>query len=202
MEFETATDMNSAVSKLNNTEFKGQTVRCTADVRDNPLISNIFIRNAPRSSVVTSRGTFPNRFTNLEQQQDERPRERYRSRSPGRRGYYPPGHPDDYYDPRRRGYSPAREYRRRTPPRDYYDPRDRYAPPPGRGPSRGGPLDDRYGPPRGYPDDPYGPPRRSGQYEDPYLNGYSSRAYGGPPSPRRLSPTRNGYLPEYDRRRW
>lgn len=32
VEFETAADMNSAVSKLNNTEFKGQTVRCMADV--------------------------------------------------------------------------------------------------------------------------------------------------------------------------
>src|SRR5947207_2814576 len=144
--------MNSAVSKLNNTEFKGQTVRCTADVRANPPIPNIFIRNAPRGIAATSRGTFPNRLTNVEQLQDERPRERYRSRSPGRRGYYPPGPPDDYYDPRRRAYSPAaREYRRRTPPRDYYDPRDRYAPPSGRV-SRGGPLEDRYGHTRAYTD--------------------------------------------------
>src|SRR5579871_4110823 len=194
--------MNSAVSKLNNTEFKGQTVRCTADVRTNLLIPNITIRNTSRDIVSTSLEMFSNRLTNIEQLQEERQRERYRSRSPGRRGYYPSSHPDDYYDPRRRGYSPTREYRRRTPPpRDYYDSRDRYAPT-GRGPTRGGPLDDRYGPPR-YPEDPYGPPRRSGQYEDPYMGGYSSRSYGGPPSPRRLSPVRNGYPPEYDRRpRW
>jgi len=192
--------MNSAVTKLNNTEFKGQTVRCTADVRATPPTPSIFIRNTPRGSVIASGGTFPRRRTNLPQQQEERPRERYRSRSPGRR-YYGSSHPDEYYETRRRGYTPPRDYRRRTPPpRDYYDPRDRY-PPPGRGPSRSGPLEDRYGPPRGYPDELYGPPRRSG-YEDPYMNGYpAARGYGGPVSPRRLSPTRNGYPTDYDRRR-
>jgi hypothetical protein len=67
---------------------------------------------------------------------------------------------------------------------------------------RGGPIDERYGATR-YVEDGYGPPRRSGPYDDPYLNGYGSRPYGGPPSPRRPSPAHNGYPPDYDRRpRW
>lgn len=124
-----------------------------------------------------------------------RPRERFRSRSPGYRGGrggYGPPPVDDYYDRRGppRGYSPRRDdYRRRTPPpRGYYDdPRDdRYGPPRG---GRGPPVDD-YPPPRGgYPDDRYGrapPPPRGGYEADPYMNGHGREPYGGrPPSPRR-----------------
>ncbi|EGP89924.1 uncharacterized protein MYCGRDRAFT_99129 [Zymoseptoria tritici IPO323] len=130
-----------------------------------------------------------------------RPRERYRSRSPGYRGGGrggyggPPG--DDYYDRRGppRGYSPRRDdYRRRTPPPrgGYYDDRDdRYGPPPPRGgrppvddypPARGGyPADDRYGGPP--------PPRRGGYDAEPYANGHGGREpYGGRPR----SPPREG----------
>ncbi|KAL1632809.1 hypothetical protein SLS56_003299 [Neofusicoccum ribis] len=147
--------------------------------------------------------------------QEERPRERYRSRSPARGGrgggggggggYGPPD--DDYY--RRgppRGYSPRRDdYRRRSPPRDYYDPRDRYARSPPR--VRGPPVDDAYPPPRArYPDDPYDargpPPPRRGYEPDPYMNGHD-RPYGRPPSPRgrpRSPGARSGYDDGYNRR--
>jgi len=129
-----------------------------------------------------------------------RPRERYRSRSPGGyrgRGGYGGPPPDDYYDRRGppRGYSPRRDdYRRRTPPPrgGYYDdrPDDRYIrggrPPvddyPPRGGSYGGPpVDDRYGGPP--------PPRRGGYEPEPYANGHARAPYGGrpasPPPPRR-----------------
>ncbi|KAK7516613.1 uncharacterized protein IWZ02DRAFT_491545 [Phyllosticta citriasiana] len=175
VEYETVNDLRNAVEKLDNREFKGQAVRCVADVRPKP---SFYLDDCPYSD-------------NPYQIQEERPRERYRSRSPMRgRGYGPPE--DDYY--RRgppRGYSPRRDdYRRRSPPRDYYDPRDRYRSPPAPR-VRGPPLDDAYPPPRArYPDDPYDargppPPRRGGAYEpDPYLNGHD-RPYGGrPPSPR------------------
>lgn len=133
--------------------------------------------------------------------QEERPRDRFRSRSPGPRagGRYPLGPPDDYYDRRggARGFSPRRDdYRRRSPPRDYYAGRDdRYGRPPSRGPPRG--RDDYGGPPRRY-DDPYAPPPRGAPYDDPYVNGHGAhgRPYaGGPPSPRRRSP---GRAPVYD----
>ncbi|KXT18604.1 hypothetical protein AC579_9836 [Pseudocercospora musae] len=160
VEYETAADLASAVEKLDNSEFKGSTVRCISD---------------PQTDI-------------------PRPRERFRSRSPGfrgGRGGYGPPPGDDYYYERRgppRGYSPRRDdYRRRTPPpRGYYDdPRDdRYGPPRGGRP----PVDD-YPPPRGaYPDDRYGPPppRRGGYEAEPYANGHSREPYGGrPPSPRR-----------------
>lgn len=140
------------------------------------------------------------------QPQEERPRDRFRSRSPGPRagGRYPPGPQDDYYGGRRggdRGFSPRRDdYRRRSPPRDYYGGRDdRYGRPPSRGPPRG--RDDYGGPPRRY-DDPYPPPSMRGgggpPYDDPYVNGNGAhgRPYaGGPPSPRRRSP---GRAPPYD----
>ncbi|KAK4570212.1 hypothetical protein LTR86_002292 [Recurvomyces mirabilis] len=140
-----------------------------------------------------------------------RPRERFRSRSPGFRGRGyggPPPPADDYYYDRRgppRGYSPRRDdYRRRTPPPRggyYEDPReDRYGPPPRRGP----PADDYPPPPRGggggrYPDDRYGappPPRGYGE-PDPYVNGHSREPYGRPPSPRRdgRGYDRGGYPP-------
>ncbi|KAF2084824.1 hypothetical protein K490DRAFT_1943, partial [Saccharata proteae CBS 121410] len=119
--------------------------------------------------------------------QPERPRDRFRSRSPPRRGGYGAPPEDDYY--RRgppRGYSPRRDdYRRRSPPRDYYDPRDRYARSP---PRPRGPVDDAYAPPprARYPDDPYEPrgaPPRRGYEPDPYVNGHD-RPYARPVSPR------------------
>ncbi|KAF2396151.1 hypothetical protein EJ06DRAFT_570224 [Trichodelitschia bisporula] len=183
VEYETSADLRSAVEKLDNTEFKGKTVRCVADV-------SLF--NASQGSP-----------SSLVQPQEERPRDRFRSRSPVPRGArgYPPAPPDDYDYRRPRAYSPRvrEDYRRRSPPpRDYYE-RDRYARSPPRGPPHR-PLDD-YVPRRPY-DDPYGPPR-SAPYDDPYLNGHaaarSSRPYPPPLSPRRRSsPVRAaGY--EYDR---
>ncbi|KAI9882384.1 MAG: hypothetical protein M1823_005870 [Watsoniomyces obsoletus] len=124
--------------------------------------------------------------------QDERPRERYRSRSPhGRRAYLPP---DDYERRAPRGYSPPHHgYRDRTPPpRHYYD--SRY-----RSPPRRLPVDDYPPPRRAYPDDPYDAraPRRA--YEpDPYLNGHA-RPYERPPSPRGRPRSPRAYH-DYERR--
>ncbi|GAB7363114.1 hypothetical protein MBLNU230_g3405t1 [Neophaeotheca triangularis] len=134
-----------------------------------------------------------------------RPRERFRSRSPGYRGrgYGPPPGVDDYYDRRGppRGYSPRRDdYRRRTPPpRDYYDdPRDRYGPPRGGRP----PIDDYPPPPRAYGgrDDRYGGPPPPRDYPpDPYMNGHGREPYGRPPSPPRRD---RGYERGYDAPRY
>ncbi|KAI9717263.1 MAG: hypothetical protein M1812_004790 [Candelaria pacifica] len=128
------------------------------------------------------------RVTCVADTQDERPRDRFRSRSPsGRRGYAP----GPEYDDRRggpRGFSPQRrhEYRDRTPPprRDYYESRDRYA---ARSPPRvRGPPEDYPPPRRGYLEDPYDAPRppRRGYEADPYVNGHA-RPYDRPASPRR-----------------
>jgi len=139
-----------------------------------------------------------------------RPRERFRSRSPGYRGGPPRaggyGAPpqDDYYDrrPPPRGYSPRRDdYRRRSPPpprggaAGYYDdPRDdRYGAPP-----RGPPPRDDYPPPARYVDDRYGgppPPRRAYPEPDPYANGHGREPYGRAPSPRRDGPRDGGREP-------
>ncbi|PKS12856.1 hypothetical protein jhhlp_000196 [Lomentospora prolificans] len=136
-------------------------------------------------------------------QPDPLPRERARSRSPGRRPYM---HPQEDHDRRGppRGYSPRRDgyrdgYRerspgRRPPPPDYYDDRGRgYRSPPRR------PLDD-YPPRRGY-DDPYR--RDYPMAADPYANG---RPYDRPPRdfpPRDGGYPRDGYGPrEYDRGRY
>lgn len=178
VEYETAADLASAVEKLDSSEFKGSTVRCISDV------SLLLYGITPRTHRFQPQADIP------------RPRERFRSRSPGSRGsrggYGPPPGGDDYYYDRRgppRGYSPRRDdFRRRSPPpRGYYDdPReDRYGPPRGARP----PIDD-YPPPRGgYPDDRYGPPPpRRGAYEpEPYANGHGREPYvgGRPPSPRR-----------------
>lgn len=180
VEYETAADLASAVEKLDNSEFKGATVRCISDVSFNNVFARCF-----HTDLIQPQADVP------------RPRERFRSRSPGfrgggRGGYGPP--PDDYYDRRGppRGYSPRRDdYRRRTPPpRDYYggDPRDdRYGPPRGGRP----PVDDYYGPPRGGrpPVDDYPPPPRRGGYEpEPYANGHGREPYAGRPR----SPPRDG----------
>ncbi|CAK4030532.1 hypothetical protein DOTSEDRAFT_73793 [Lecanosticta acicola] len=155
VEYETAADMASAVEKLDQSEFKGATVRCISD---------------PQTEIPRPREPFRGG--------------RSRSPGYRRGGGYG-APPEDFYDRRGppRGYSPRRDYRRRTPPpRDYYDdPRDdRYGPPRGRPPVDDYPPpraypDDRYG----------GPPPRRGAYEaDPYVNGHGREPYGRPPSPR------------------
>ncbi|KAF2262804.1 hypothetical protein CC78DRAFT_582248 [Lojkania enalia] len=188
VEYETATDLRTAVEKLDRREFKGQEVSCKEEVSDPPPPPPY----KPRPYGGPMEG--------------DRGRDRYRSRSPvGRRGY-PPAPYDEYYDRRGppRGYSPRRDdYRRRTPPRDFYDSRERYraSSPRGRGPP------DEYGAPRRYPDDPYdargAPPRRG--YEDPYMNGHGRPYEGGrPPSPGRRprSPGRPPYEEGYPPRRY
>jgi transcription initiation factor TFIID subunit 15 len=146
-------------------------------------------------------------------EQAERPRDRYRSRSP--RGNYrggPARGGDEYYGgggreyDRRGGYDRDYDYRRRSPPREpypypAYDNRDRYARPPSRGPPRRGPVDD-YPPPRARYDDPYAAPARG------YALGYddmnehaahnASRPPYGPPSPRQRG--RTPPPPGYDAR--
>ncbi|KAJ4015175.1 hypothetical protein NW766_005506 [Fusarium irregulare] len=131
-------------------------------------------------------------------QPDMPPRERGRSRSPGRRPYPPPM---DDYDRRGppRGYSPRRDgygYRDRSPRRDYYDDRARYRSPPRR------PMED------------YPPPPPRGRYDDPYRRDYpppppDPYANGRPPydrPPRDFPPPREagyprdgGYPRDYDR---
>ncbi|KAK0839320.1 hypothetical protein LTR91_017972 [Friedmanniomyces endolithicus] len=190
VEYETAADLLSAVEKLDNSNFKGSTVRCISDVRHPQF-------NTSMNMPVSYDGRTD--FHHQTQSDIPRPRERYRSRSPGYRGgggggrgYGAPPPADDYYYDRRgppRGYSPRRDdYRRRTPPpRGYYDdPReDRYGPP-----RRGPPPEDYPPPPRGRypPDDRYAapPPPRGYAEPEPYPNGHvREQQYGRPPSPRR-----------------
>ncbi|KAK3112119.1 hypothetical protein LTR53_011922, partial [Teratosphaeriaceae sp. CCFEE 6253] len=160
VEYETAADLATAVEKLDNTVFKGSTVRCISDVW----------RSHPKPSMQMPSLQVNLTYSAWQPQSDiPRPREqRYRSRSPGYRGgggggggrgYGAPPPADDYYYQDRRGpprgYSPRRdEYRRRTPPpRDYYqDPREERYPP---GPPRGG------GGGRGPPPDDYPPASRT-----------------------------------------
>ena len=168
------------MEKLDNQEFKGSTVRCTADV-------------------CITVASLCHKIDQVRlQTQDEVPRDRYRSRSPHRRGGNYGGPPDDYYGrrgPPARGYSPRREdYRHRSPPGrrgdDYYS-RDRYRSPP-RG-VRGPPVED-YPPARSYRGDPYAapPPRR---YDDePYANGGYDRA------PRARTPPPRAYGGGYEER--
>ncbi|KAI9831828.1 MAG: hypothetical protein M1826_002860 [Phylliscum demangeonii] len=150
--------------------------------------------------------------------QEERPRDRFRSRSPpGRRSAYPaPSHPLEDYDRRgpppahhRPGYSPARHgaYRERSPPprREYYDSRDRYRSPPrdyGPPPPPHRYPHDAYDTRAGPPPPPAGPPRRA--YDEPYTNGHARPGpYDRPalsPRGRPRSPPRGGYYEE--RRYW
>ena len=188
VEYETEIDLKAAVEKLDGREFKDQPVQCVADISSPP----------PPTA-------FKTRFSNPMQDDRDRGRDRYRSRSPsGRRGY-PPVPYDDYYDRRgapRRGYSPRREeYRRRSPPpRDYYG--ERY----GRVSPRGRTAPEDLAPPRArYPEEPYevrappprraSPPRRS--YEDPYANGHARPYEVRPPSPRGRAPRSPG-RPAYE----
>ncbi|KAK3167441.1 hypothetical protein OEA41_010568 [Lepraria neglecta] len=160
VEFETASDLKVAVNKLDNQDFKGANVRCTADTQD----------EVPRNDRYRSRSPPPFRRSGGYPPSD---------------GYYTRGPPPRGYSPRRDEYR-----RRSPPPRDdYYSRHGSYrSPPPARAPRP--PIDDPYPPPArgGYGrDDPYGvpPPRRG--YDDPYAtNGYDRprarsppRAYGG-----------------------
>lgn len=176
VEFETAADLKTAVEKLDNQDFKGSNVRCTADVC-HPCM--------PLS--------YPSPLT-CTQTQAEIPRnDRYRSRSPpSRRGGYSPAH-GGYYNRREppppRDYSPRRDsgYRRRSPhPRhDYYE-RDHgrsYRSPPPRGDARGPPISDPYPVPRDYErGDSYPTSLSRDRYDDaPYpASGYQRRVRSPP----------------------
>ncbi|KAL8686281.1 MAG: hypothetical protein Q9224_005496 [Gallowayella concinna] len=157
VEFETAADLKVAVDKLDNNEFKGATVGCTADPQDE------IPRNDSRYG--RSRSPPPGR----------RP-------YPPENGYYDRRPPPRNYAPRDRD-----EYRRRSPPPRHYEDYGRHdrgyrTPPPIR-PGRGPPIDEPYPPARGgYERDPYAapPPRRP--YDDPYgANGYGRPRERSPP---------------------
>ncbi|KAK5132692.1 hypothetical protein LTR08_008736 [Meristemomyces frigidus] len=191
VEYETAADLTTAVEKLDNHDFKGSNVHCISDVH-HPLL---YTPQAYSSLLRCKTADYYQTQIDI-----PRPRERFRSRSPGyrggRNGYGAPP-PDDYYDRRGggppRGYSPRRDdYRRRSPPPRgayYEDPRDdRYGPPRGNGRP---PMDDYPPPARArYPDDRYAapPPPRGAYPDEPYMNGHGREPYGGgrpPVSPRR-----------------
>ncbi|KAF8444220.1 hypothetical protein BGX38DRAFT_1095248 [Terfezia claveryi] len=141
VEFETHDDLREAVAKLDGTDFKNSRVTCIAEVT---------VRN------VTPCGRGGGG--------------RYRSRSPPPHRRYSPGPPRErgggYSPPRRRDYSPRRDYRDRSPRREAYssyeraprdEPRGRYSPPrlDDMGPARGGRMSPRGGgggrsPPRYY----------------------------------------------------
>ncbi|EXJ67914.1 uncharacterized protein A1O5_09261 [Cladophialophora psammophila CBS 110553] len=149
VEFETSSDLKTAVEKLDGQTFKGATVHCTPDIQEErPDNRSYRQRSPPRSG---------GRYGPVDDYDRRGPPPRgwsprgYRERSPGRR---PPM--DDYYD---RGYG------RRTPPRDYGPPPPRRYDP--------DPYDPRGPPPppiRGY--DPYA---RGG---DPYGRTRSPPRYG------------------------
>ncbi|KAL8817291.1 MAG: hypothetical protein Q9223_003846 [Gallowayella weberi] len=158
VEFETAADLKVAVEKLDNNEFKGATVGCTADPQDE------IPRNDSRYG--RSRSPPPGR----------RP-------YPPDNGYYDRRPPPRDYAPRGRD-----EYRRRSPPPRHYEEYSRHdrggyrSPPPVR-PGRGPPIDERYPPARGgYDRDPYAAPPPRGPYDDPYAaNGYGRPRERSPP---------------------
>ncbi|KAI4189560.1 MAG: hypothetical protein LQ348_003780 [Seirophora lacunosa] len=165
VEFETAADLKVAVEKLDDNDFKGATVRCTADPQD----------EVPRNERYgRSRSPPPGRRAY--------PPDGYYDRGPPPPRDYPPRDRDAY---RRR--SPPRHY-------EDYPRHDRgYRSPPPVRPGRG-PPDELYPPARGgYERDPYAapPPRRP--YDDDYgVNGYGRprerspppRGYGGYERPR------------------
>ena len=155
--------------------------------------SKVFVSPAlPTYVLIPPRFDTPSKAT---QTQPDTPRDRARSRSPGRRPY-----PPEEYDRRgARGYSPRRGegYRDRSPPRrGYYDDdRGRY----GRSPPRPrGPIDDYPPPRRGGFDDPY---RRDYPPADPYVNGHGRPPYDRPP-PRDYPPRDAGYPDDYRRSRY
>ncbi|KAL7913309.1 hypothetical protein GGI35DRAFT_286390 [Trichoderma velutinum] len=135
----------------------------------------------------------------VDTQPDMPPRDRGRSRSPGRRPYPPPSF-ENYgrRGPPHREYSreaaPTYGYRDRSPRREYYDDRaPRYRSPPRR------PVED-YPPPRGRYEEPYR--RDYPPPPDPYANG-GRPAYDRPPRefpPREPAyPREGGYARDYDR---
>lgn len=163
VEFETANDLKTAVEKLDQRDFKGSLVTCTADVRAHSMLDS----------------QEDSRLMSFQiQSYEDRPYRDYRARSPRRP--YPPM--DDYERrfPAPRGYSPRDHYRERSPipfRREYYG--DGYG---RRTPPR--PRIEDYPPPRRAYDDPYDarPPPPPRPYDDPYLAG---RAYGRPRTPPR-----------------
>lgn len=163
VEFETGTDLRTAVEKLDGREFKNQRVTCVAETQaDTPARHD---RNRSRSpGAGGSRRPYVPSFDDYRRghprgyspRRDDAYRDAYRDRSPRR----------DYYDDRRGGYrSPPRGTR--PPP-----PMDDYPPPP-----RGGRYDDPYR--RDYPPPP-----------DPYMNGRPP--YDRPPPPRDFPPPERG----------
>ncbi|KAI0011491.1 hypothetical protein F4779DRAFT_572972 [Xylariaceae sp. FL0662B] len=158
VEFETATDLKSAVEKLDGREFKGQRVTCIADTQpDFPHRE----RGGRSRSPSFRRPHGP-------------PGEPYERRGPPRGGYSPRGYRDDYRD-----RSPRREYyddrRYRSPPRR--GPVDDYPPPRGR-------YDDPYRRDYGPPPDPYTngrPYDRPPRDFPPREGGYGAREGGGYP---------------------
>lgn len=161
VEFETGTDLKTAVEKLDGHEFKGGTVTCAADIQEEKSDNKSYRQRSPQ------RGRYghPNGHDEYRRPPPRgfSPRGYGRERSPGRG---PP--PDSYY----RDYPP----RRTPPPRDPYgapparryehDPYDR-APPPARGaygdPYRNG---DPYARPRSPPRSGYGYGGGYGGYDD------------------------------------
>jgi len=155
VEFETAADLKTAVEKLDNQEFKGATVRCTADTQDEVPRDRFRSRSPPA-------------------RRPYGPPDDYYSRRPPPRGYSP--RRDEYrrHSPRRDDYYSRDRYR--SPPRggrpidDGYPPvrapyrEDPYPPPPSHryeGPYTNGSYD------RGAPRPPRSPPRASyGGYEE------------------------------------
>lgn len=172
VEFETGNDLKTAVEKLDQREFKGARVTCTADVR------------------TPSKGTaadIPLMLCQIQNFEDRPFRDPYRSRSP-RRGPYSMDEYDRRFPPPR-GYSPRDHYRERSPipiRREYYESYGGRRTPPR-------PRMEDYPPPRRPYDDPYPPPPPR-HYDDPYL---ATR----PPYGRPRSPPRGEYV-GYDRRYW
>ncbi|OAG39713.1 hypothetical protein AYO21_05988 [Fonsecaea monophora] len=161
VEFETSSDLKTAVEKLDGQTFKGAIVHCTPDIQEERPDNRAYRQRSPArgrygpGDDYDRRGPHPRGWS---------PRG-YRERSPGRR---PPI--DDYYD---RGYG-----RRTPPPRDYGPPPPRRYDP--------DPYDPRGPPPppiRGYGDpyvrgDPYGRPRSPPRYGYPGgYGGYDDRRY-------------------------
>ncbi|RMZ75276.1 hypothetical protein DV737_g5378, partial [Chaetothyriales sp. CBS 132003] len=157
VEFETSEDLKSAVEKLDNREFKGNTVHCTPDIQEErPDTRQYRQRSPPRGRYYDDydrRGPPPPAARGWS------PRGYGRERSPGRR---PPPPVDDYYD---------RGYPRRSPPRgEYGPPPRRYDADPYTAPPPRGYLAEPY--PRSS-SDPYGRPRSPPRY------GYEGGGYGG-----------------------
>ncbi|KAL8718906.1 MAG: hypothetical protein Q9225_004009, partial [Loekoesia sp. 1 TL-2023] len=154
VEFETAADLKVAVEKLDSNDFKGATVRCTADPQEDVPRNGRYGRS--RSPPPGRRPYPPDGYYDRRPPppREYLPRD-YRRRSP------PPRHYGDY-GRHERGY---------------------HSPPPMRGPGRGPPIEEPYPPSRDdYDRDPYAapPPRRP--YNDPYAaNGYGRPRERSPP---------------------